>query len=248
MGRTASLPISVEQYGDASIMLTVDHADRGARAADVISMRERVLARRPYGVREIVSGLESLLVSFDPLVTAAEHVDYSLRLLAELPDASTTGDAEGPREFVVPVVFDDESGPDLADVAGECGVSTEVVVEHLLRSRLTISLLGAAMAPMMSGLDVVRPIRRQAQPRTNVPPGAIMVAGTNAIIQPFPGPTGWRVVGRTPLTIVDIRRADPVSFATGDTVRFERVAREDAGALDGGFLLPVSGAAESGRR
>lgn len=66
-----------------------------------------------------------------------------------------------------------------------------------------------------------------------------MIAGTNAIIQPFPGPTGWRVVGRTPYTIVDITRPDPVSFGTGDVVRFVPVSRDEAAALDAGFLLPV---------
>lgn len=66
-----------------------------------------------------------------------------------------------------------------------------------------------------------------------------MIAGTNAIIQPFPGPTGWRVVGRTPHTIVDISRPDPVSFGTGDIVRFVPVTRDEACALDAGFLLPT---------
>ena len=66
-----------------------------------------------------------------------------------------------------------------------------------------------------------------------------MIAGDNAIIQPFPGPTGWRVVGRTPRTIVDISRPDPVSFGTGDIVRFVPVTRDEAAVLGAGFLLPL---------
>jgi inhibitor of KinA len=66
-----------------------------------------------------------------------------------------------------------------------------------------------------------------------------MIAGTHAIIQPFPGPTGWRVVGRTPHTIVDISRPAPVSFGIGDVVRFVPVTKDEATASAGSFLLPT---------
>jgi len=231
------LPVSIEQYGDAAVMVTITDVDAARRAADIVDLRDRLLERRPFGVTDVVSGLESLLIEFDPLATAAEHVEYAVRLLAELPP-STAVEQVVVQRFVIPVVVDEQAGPDLLELAAEWGVDAETVIDHVLRSTLTISLLGAAMAPMMAGLATVRPIRRRAEPRTDVPPGSIMVAGTNAIIQPFPGPTGWRVIGRTPLTIVDIHRADPVSFATGDEVRFERISREDAVLLDGAFLEP----------
>lgn len=232
-----ALPVVIEQFGDAAVMVTMADRDAGRRATGIVEVRDRLLGRRPFGVVDVVSGLESLLVEFDPLTTAGEHVEYAVRLLAELPQALRQADAA--RRFVIPVVFDDQAGPDLAEIAVEWGVSVDDVIQHVLRSSLTISLLGAAMAPMMAGLETVKPIRRRAEPRTDVPPGSIMVAGSHAIIQPFPGPSGWRVVGRTPLAIVDIHRSDPVSFATGDAVRFERVTRDEAAMLDGGFLMPA---------
>lgn len=234
--RSSALAVSIEQYGDAAVMVTIADPDALRRAEDVVALRDRVLARRPFGVTDVVSGLESLLVEFDPLITASEHVEYAVRLLAEL-SLGTIEEAGAARTFTIPIVLDEEAGPDLVEVAAEWGVDVDVVIDHVLRSSLRISLLGAAMAPMMAGLDVVKPIRRQAEPRTDVPPGSIMVAGSNAIIQPFPGPTGWRVIGRTPLTIVDIHRAEPISFSTGDLVRFERISRADSALLDGGFLV-----------
>lgn len=236
-GVAPALPVVVEWYGDAAVMVTVDDPLAARRAADIVELRDRLLERRPFGVVDVVSGLESLLVEFDPLATAGEHVDYAIRLLAELPAAPR--ETASVQRFVIPAVFDEQSGPDLAEVAAEWDASIEDVVDHVLRSSFTISLLGAAMAPMMAGLETVKPIKRRAEPRTDVPPGSIMVAGEHGIIQPFPGPTGWRVIGRTPLTIVDIHRPEPVSFATGDSVRFERISREDAAQLDGGFLSPA---------
>ncbi|MFI6549304.1 allophanate hydrolase subunit 1 [Streptomyces prunicolor] len=232
--------VTVEPFGDSAVMVTIPHPDPVIRRTAIVAFRERFLAHRPPGVLDVVSGLESLLVEFDPLETALPHVEYAVRLLAErLPVQERQLVTRAALRFAVPVVFDEETGPDLASVAEELGVAPAEVVEAIAESTFTISLLGAAMAPMMDGLRVPRPVRRLAEPRTDVAPGALMIAGTNAIIQPFPGPTGWRVVGRTPHTIVDISRPEPVSFGTGDVVRFVPVTRDEAAALDAGFLLPV---------
>ncbi len=243
MNAPHQLTVAVESFGDSAVMVTIPRGDASRRRADIIDFRDRLLARRPHGVIDVVSGLESLLVEFDPLDTAPEHIAYAATLLADLPAAEAAGAARAPRHFTIPVVFDAETGPDLASVAAEVGATVDEVIAGIGGSTFTISLLGAAMAPMMDGLQLARPVRRRDEPRTDVPPGSIMIAGTNAIIQPFPGPTGWRVVGRTPHTIVDITREQPVSFATGDTVTFAPVDHADATRLDGAFLLPDGGAA-----
>ncbi|WP_328609214.1 allophanate hydrolase subunit 1 [Amycolatopsis sp. NBC_00345] len=230
--------ITVEPFGDSAVMVTVPHADQAVRRAAIVAFRERFLARRPPGVLDVVSGLESLLIEFDPLETSPRHVEYAARLLAESPATDDAGQRRLVHEFAIPVVFDDETGPDLVSVADEAGLAPGEVVEAIAESVFTVSLLGAAMAPMMDGLRMPRPVRRRAEPRTDVAPGAVMIAGTHAIIQPFPGPTGWRVVGRTPHTIVDITRPEPVSFGTGDLVRFVPVSPAEATALQGSFLLP----------
>lgn len=227
--------VTVEPYGDSAVMVSISVSDPTARRREIVAFRSRLLARRPHGVVDVVSGLESLLVSFDPLVTSFEHVEYAARLLAELPDSGAVT-AQPARRFAIPVLFDAEAAPDLDEVADELGLTADEVVERICRSRFSISLLAAAMAPMMDGLNTPRPVRRRAEPRTDVPAGSIMIAGVNAIIQPFPGPTGWRVIGRTPHTIVDIHREHPVSFGPGDQVRFTRIDRAEVVHLDGAFL------------
>jgi|GEM_PF-494235 len=243
MNTSQALSVTAVPFGDSAVMLSTPG---GSARADIIELRGRLLARRLPGVVDVVSGLESLLIEFDPLESSAEQVELAARLLAEVPaDAGRGGDADAsspvraPHRFDVPVVFDEETGPDLAAVAVEVGLEAAEVVRRIAGSTFTIALLGAAMAPMMDGLDLPRPVRRSTTPRTDVVPGSVMIAGSNAIIQPFPGPSGWRVVGRTPKRIVDIERDEPVSFAPGDTVRFVPVPRGEAeGDAHGGFLLP----------
>lgn len=227
-------PLAIREFGDSAVMVTVREADEDARRRLIAEFRDRVLAEIPPGVEDAVSGLESLLVEYDPLQTTAEQVSFALGALGRISDPAPP--RRPARTLVVPVVVDAEVAPDLDDVAHELGLSAAEVIARLETSTLTVSLLAAAMAPMMAGLDVPHPIRRQATPRTDVPAGSIMVAGRGAIIQPFPGPTGWRVIARTPLRIVDISRDEPVAFAPGDTLRFQVIDAKTAAALDGRFL------------
>lgn len=230
-----AFPLSIAEYGDGAVMVTVRDPVEGERRRLIRAFRERVLSDLPPGVDDVVSGLESLLVEFDPLRTTAEQVSYALGVLGYAERGPAAGAAPA-RRLVVPIVVTAETAPDLADVAEELGLSADEVIARLERSELTVSLLAAAMAPMMDGFEVPAPIRRQSTPRTDVPAGSIMVAGRNVIIQPFPGPTGWRVIARTPLRIVDIEREVPVSFRPGDILAFQRVDESALAALPGRFL------------
>lgn len=230
----SAFPLAIAEYGDSAVMVSVRSPEQELRRRMIGEFRERVLADLPPGVDDVVSGLESLLVEFDPLVTTSEQVSFALGALGRISEETRAGRTA--RVLDIPIVVDEDTAPDLVAVAEELGLSADEVITRLESSTLTVSLLAAAMAPMMNGLDVPQSVRRQATPRTDVPAGSIMIAGHNAIIQPFPGPTGWRVIGRTPLAIVDIARPEPVSFAPGDVLSFRRIGHDAAAALAGRFL------------
>jgi len=136
-------------------------------------------------------------------------------------------------------VVNEEFAPDLPEVAEELGLSPEATLEVFTSSVLTINLLAAAMAPMMAGVKFPGQVRRCAEPRTDVAPGSVMVAGTSAIIQPFPGPSGWKVIGRTPLTVCDIHEDPATSYRPGDRVMFKLIPESGWEELEGQFLRPA---------
>lgn len=224
-------------FGDAAVMVTGEPGPAGrARVREL----GRLLEAHPvHGVVDLVAGLDSLLVRLDPLSASPEGVCELVHRSGSVAGPGTDGVADAPaRTFAIPVVFDAGSGPDLEAVAAELDQSVEALVASITGSTFDVVLLAAGMAPMMEGGRFAGSVRRAAQPRTNVPPGSIMIAGQNAIIQPFPGPTGWRVVGRTPHVVVDIRRDDPAAIRPGDRVRYVATTRADAERLDGVFLAP----------
>jgi KipI family sensor histidine kinase inhibitor len=235
-------PLTLEAFGDSALMVSIEDPDTQVRRTAIGSVRTAVLKHLPYGVRDVIAGLESLLVEFDPLLVNQHHLQEMLPLLLEAHrDQGEDQPASPPREFIVPMDTRPEFAPDLHDIAQEQGMTAERVLEAFTSSTMTINLLAAAMAPMMEGVELPAPVSRCALPRTDVPAGAVMVAGHNALIQPFPGPSGWKIIGRTPLSICDIHRAEPTSYRPGDLVRFVLLPQEDWNRLDGGFLMPLGG-------
>ncbi len=228
--------LEAEPFGDSALMLRVKNDDGDLRRAAASRLRDVLLEVRPYGVLDIVAGVESLLVEFDCLAVTHEQLAQTIRLAVAGSGLDAGAPSASQSLFVIPMVVSGEFSPDLPDTAEELGLSPEGVLQRFESSVLTINLLAAAMAPMMGGVQFPGQVSRCIEPRTNVEPGSVMVAGTNAIIQPFPGPSGWKVIGRTPLTICDIREDPATSYKPGDLVRFEVVPESEWPRLEGQFL------------
>ena len=227
-------------FGDSALMLKVATADAGEREAGSRRLREILLDVRPHGLIDVVAGVDSLLVEFDCLAVSHGQLAQTIRLAVAGSGLEPDAQERTEELFVIPVVVSEAYSPDLPDVAEELGISPEAVLRIMEESELSINLLASAMAPMMGPVRFPGQVSRCKEPRTNVESGSVMVAGTSAIIQPFPGPTGWKVIGRTPLTVCDIREEPATSYRPGDRVRFRIVPARDWQGLVGQFLRPAA--------
>jgi len=116
----------------------------------------------------------------------------------------------------VPVVYD---GPDLAEVARLAGVD-DVATLHTA-AEYTVAFIGFApgFAYLLGG-DERLAVPRLDTPRERVPAGSVAVAGPYSAVYPRASPGGWRLLGRTDLTLFDATRDAPALLEPGDRVRF----------------------------
>jgi len=92
-----------------------------------------------------------------------------------------------------------------------------------LHAATELRVLFGGFAPGFSYLgEVADPLRvpRLATPRTRTPAGAVALADGMSGIYPAELPGGWRVIGRTPITLFDPDREPPAYLVPGDRVRF----------------------------
>ena len=207
---------AVRPFGESAFLVEV--AD--APAAQALAAAQR--ADPPEGVTAVVPGRASVLVELDVLAVAPESVADTLALLPASPAE------EGGRLRTIPVAYGGEHGPDLADVAAQAGISQEAVIE--LHAAIEVRVLFGGFAPGFAYLgDVAPPLRvgRLPTPRARTPAGSVALADGMTGIYPAELPGGWRVIGRTPITLFDPHRAPPAYLVPGDRVRFVPLAPTD---------------------
>lgn len=189
--------------------------------ARVIALDLALAAAELDGIVETVPSYRSLLIYYDPLEMSFHRLVTELqRLLARglrtLGTPSVT--------WNVPVSYEQPHADDLPEVSRRLGLSEEQVIALHTGAEYRVYTLGFVPGfPYLGGMPAALAISRREVPRQQVPPGAVAIGGVQAAIFPIKMPTGWYVVGQTPLRPFDMHRQDPFLFRPGDRVRFRRV-------------------------
>ena len=176
-------------------------------------------------LRDVVIGYCTVTVYFDPLGVDGRWLEAEMRSMA-----GHIGEQEFESATVidVPVCYDGDFAPDLADVAafGKC-TTEEVIALHAGR-RYRVYLVGFIPGfAYMAEVDQQIAAPRRSSPRTAVPAGAVAIAAGQTGIYPAVTPGGWNIIGRTPLRPYDPARPEPFIFKPGDHVQFTRISRDE---------------------
>ncbi len=176
----------------------------------------------PPGLLDATPAYTTLLLAFDlATLEPATALTRVLNALKPAGDAASGDTAPPPRLIEIPVCYAAEFAPDLNDVAAHCRLSPEAVARTHAEPDYTVAFVGFSPGfGYLSGLPPQLAAPRLAQPRVRVGPGSVGIAGDQTAIYPHGTPGGWRLIGRTPLTMFDATRAAPSLLALGDRVRF----------------------------
>ncbi|WP_250032024.1 5-oxoprolinase subunit B family protein [Paractinoplanes maris] len=193
----------VRRAGASAVLLECAGGD------EVEAWRREIVRRRAAGelhVIDIVPGAGTLLLDgVEPDLAEA---------LAHWPPPPVTAQRPGPL-VEIPTVFD---GDDLHYVAELWGLSVSAAVARLTETTLTVAFCGFSPGfAYMRGLSGEVP--RLDAPRPRVPAGSVALAGEYCGIYPTASPGGWRLVGRTEVTLFDVRDDPPARLSPGTRVR-----------------------------
>lgn len=182
--------------------------------------------------REIVPGLESVAVQFDPAHITPDKASDLLReqLLQPLTAAVPQIDP-----ITVPVCYDKIFAPDQERIADKLGMSPATLIAWHNNLSFTVTMLG--FMPGFSYLrcqEEIAKIGRLPKPRQKVEAGSIGIIGNQSCIYSFSSPGGWPIIGRTPVSMFRPENTRPallsanqvVSFRSIDIAEFEKIAEE----------------------
>ena len=172
------------------------------------------------GILNLHPAYASVLVEFDPRLHSHAEIESLIRRRTDDRFLSSVS-VSPPRLVEIPVHYGGLYGPDLADVARHAGLSPERVVEIHSSAAYLVHFLGFSPGfPYLGGLPPALATPRLEVPRKLVPAGSVAIGGRHAGIYPMDSPGGWRIIGRTPLSLFDAAASPPALLAMGDRVRF----------------------------
>jgi KipI family sensor histidine kinase inhibitor len=225
---STSGPPRVLPCGDAALTVEFGRDIDPLINARVLALDARVSAGLP-GVTEAVPTYRSLLVHYDPAVTDFAALKTALLDLAgDLPQARRDG-----RLWRIPVVYGGEFGIDLEATAELHGIAADELIRRHAAPVYDVYMIGFLPGFVyLGGLDPSIATSRRETPRPSLPAGNISIGGVQALIASIEAPSGWHMLGRTPVRNFMPGRDPAFIIQPGDRVTFAPIPRERWEPLD----------------
>ncbi|MDB5626087.1 MAG: allophanate hydrolase [Tardiphaga sp.] len=221
--------------GDSAITVEFSRAIDATANARVLALDALLATESIEGVRESVPTYRSLLVQYDPVVIGFDDLGARLLTLAEraAPLATAT------RRWRIPVLYGGESGVDLEDVAKALDTTPDDIVRRHVAADYRVAMIGFTPGwSYLSGLEPGLHMPRRQNPRLLTPAGTISIGGVQTGVQCLAGPSGWHLLGRTPVRTYQLGRDPVFLLEPGDAISF--------GAIDDKVFAEMDRAAEAG--
>lgn len=181
-------------------------------------------------MRDAVPALGGLALHFDAdhEALAGKPLEAAAALIEECLKDDSGKESEKARTIEVPVCYEPQYGPDLAEVAKATKLSPPEIATLHAAAEYRVLMVGFAPGhAYMSGLDAKLAVPRRASPRPVVPAGSVAIANDQTVVYPYAISGGWSIIGCTPLKVFDAARAEPSLFAAGDLVKFRAISRAE---------------------
>jgi KipI family sensor histidine kinase inhibitor len=182
-------------------------SSRFAREDEAVRWAEAVRQANWAEGLEVVTAYFSVGVYCDSKRMDFEDLESRLSQIVPTSDTADVG-----KIIQLPVLYD---GVDLSDVAQRLRLTeSDVVASH------------SGEVYHVSGLP------RRDSPRTQVPAGSVAIVGRQTGVYPAESPGGWHLIGRTPLSIVDVETGR-FPIRAGDRLQFVPIDSDEFAARRG---------------
>ena len=211
--------------------LSVEFGDRidPALTARIHAIDRALSALALPGLLETVPTYRAITLHLDPLDADRTAITAAVERLAAEPAPTSETSAH----WEVPVVYGGPFGPDLAEVAAHVGLTPEAVIEAHAAAAYQVAMIGFLPGfCYLSGLPAHLATPRRADPRARIPASSVSIGGAQTALGSLEGPSGWHVIGRTPVRPYQRGRQPEFLFAPGDRIRLCPVPMHDWDALD----------------
>lgn len=189
---------------------------------EVISIVNTIQKMNHPAIKNINESYRSIMIEYDNLNYEYEDLIREIQLNTR---TTLSNDVEHNSKVVrIPVLYGNEYGPDLSEVAEHANLTAEEVIRIHSNETYLIYAIGFLPGfPFLGGLDERIHTPRKETPRSKIVAGSVGIANNQTGLYPKDSPGGWQIIGRTPIDVFNLKRDPMVLYEAGDYIQFESI-------------------------
>lgn len=214
----------ISTLGDMAVVLSFGNEIDERTNRQIQLFVSKLEKEKISGIIEWVPAYTSLTIYYQPEIISYESLKAELEKVRLSP-----GNFKSDRKFVyeIPVCYGGEWGQDLAYVADYHDLEKQEVINIHANREYLIYMMGFMPGfPYLGGLPEKLAVPRLEKPRQSVMPGAVGIGGNQTGIYPADVPSGWRIIGTTPVTLFSPEKEEPFLFSSGHYIKFVPISEE----------------------
>ncbi len=202
--------MQLEPLGDQAVLAYCEDEN----AASVLARAVR--HSPPTWCMDVVQAYVSVAVFYDGATT--DFAQAAARIASDFAPVAHTAPTDG-RLITIPCCYD--LGLDFDRITAHTGLSRERIIVQHSETIYTVYAIGFCPGfPYLGYLPTeLAGVPRLESPRLRVESGSVGMTGRQTGIYTEARPGGWNIIGRTPLTLVDVA-TEYFPLTTGDRVKF----------------------------
>lgn len=210
------------QYGSSALLVTWQE-EISRDMLDRVYYVDKVLNKNPpKGLIETTPGYNSILISYDRVVSSAAEFK---ELIVKLRNDDIKISHE-PTVHKINVDYNLEYGIDLQFLSQSLKLTIDEIISIHSSKIYDVHFIGFLPGFIyLGGLDSSLHIDRRDTPRVSVPQGAVAIGGQQTGVYPSSSPGGWHIIGRTDLQLFAPELDPPCKIKMGDQVQFIPIKR-----------------------
>jgi len=213
--------IEIKSLGDVAIQVSFGNQINEEIQREIQGFITGLKKAKIKGIIEWVPAYCTVVIYYQPEVISYHILE---KILKSNYSAADKVEREKGIVYEIPVYYGGQTGPDLPFVASYHQLSEEEVISLHTSKEYLIYMMGFVPGfPYLGGLPPSLAVPRLEHPRPSVEAGAVGIGGNQTGIYPAEVPSGWRIIGITPVSLFDVNRPSPFLFSAGNYIKFHSI-------------------------
>lgn len=221
--------LEFHSMGDGTLVVQFEYVIDPKVNKKVQTLRKVIIEQLPNIIINAVPSFNNLTIIYNMQRISFEELRKEILKLKE----NVTEISIESRLIKIPVVFSEKDSPDLKMIAKHSNQPIEDVIQYFTTNKFFTYMIGfIAGYPYSGNIDERYALARRKEPRIRVPKGSVQIANRLTGIATLPAPSGWHIIGRTPMEMFDETENPPSYIHPGDYIQYVSISDEESISWD----------------